>query len=206
LRQHNEIARSVSDGNIPQNQQSRLSEQRAFQNNVPMRTKTLENLPQQMEGLSVSERRLSYADVTSKSNEQLADPINNPSFKRTGSLHVRITKVPDPNQIPQRIPTRAYLLSQFIDFNAVNKPKDQNPYNIKKFMNYENKIKDLHKNAELYEMDIPAESANTSPEIDRVRDGKRVIVDKTTGKRWYTADHYKTFTDMHAPISTPSQH
>ncbi|APJ04938.1 ribonuclease domain-containing protein [Silvanigrella aquatica] len=77
------------------------------------------------------------------------------------------------------IPYRAYEHSDNINFSSTN---------IKK---YKNHSKALPEGGNYYEIDIPFEGQNG-------RDAKRVVVDRNTGKRWYTKDHYDSFIEMNS--------
>jgi guanyl-specific ribonuclease Sa len=94
-----------------------------------------------------------------------------------------------PFEVVQRkkpeIPHRAKYLTDTIDFS-------QNKY--KRFWNNEKKLptgkesKPFYR-PEYYEMDIQYQG-------QQKRDAKRVVFDKTTGKRWFTKDHYVSFKEM----------
>jgi hypothetical protein len=126
-------------------------------------------------------RKSSYADMAKAASAEGLNETTN-SFQRAGSLRIEMYKIGG-NTKP-KVPSRAYSHSDLIDFNTA-----------KRFYNNEGRIKDLSPNFELYEMDIPLVE-----ELVRVRDAKRVIVDRITGKRWYSPDHYDNFVDMNKPI------
>jgi guanyl-specific ribonuclease Sa len=89
------------------------------------------------------------------------------------------------NRKKPEIPHRAKYLTDTIDFS-------KNEY--KRFWNNEGKLPtEIESNPksipEYYEMDIQYQG-------QQKRDAKRVVFDKTTGKRWFTNNHYASFKEM----------
>ncbi|WP_186644196.1 ribonuclease domain-containing protein [Fluviispira vulneris] len=172
----NEITRSASELNIQSNSHHAEAARRPSQiaeNLVSSNTQTSEGMGQ---------RKFSYADIAKTPSTEGVNEATNP-FQRAGSLRIEMYKIGGINSKP-KVPSRAYSLSDLIDFNTA-----------KRFSNFEGRIKDLSPDSQLYEIDIPLVEEHV-----RVRDAKRVIVERKTGRRWYSPDHYETFIDMQAPI------
>ncbi|MGY3803286.1 hypothetical protein ACWNT8_04385 [Pigmentibacter ruber] len=130
---------------------------------------------------TMGQRKLSYSDMLKTHSSEEINTAANP-FQRTGSLRIEMYKLG--GNARHKVPSRAYSISDLIDFNTA-----------KKFWNNEGRIKGLTENFDLYEIDIPIVEEHV-----RVRDAKRVIVDRISGKRWYSPDHYESFVDMESPI------